>query len=97
MLDPLCKILITKNCVPFEVLQYSSKKMFFFRQYSRFDRFDSLRPSQQFFSYVKMCLPVLNHNQARINAACSTKQCSDINEAQTHTLLFCKALGADLH
>ena len=45
--------------------------------------FDSLHPSQQFFSYIRTGLPVLNQYQTRINVSCSRTQCSDAGEAQT--------------
>ena len=44
--------------------------------------FDSLRPSQQSFSYIGMSLPGLNQYQARINMSCSRTQHSDAGEAQ---------------
>ena len=37
--------------------------------------FDTLHPNQQFFSYVKIGLPVFNQYQARINVSCSRTQC----------------------
>ena len=44
--------------------------------------FDSLRPSQQFFSYVGMGLPGLNQYFARINVSRSRTQHSDAGEAR---------------
>ena len=45
--------------------------------------FDSLCPSQQFFSYVGTGLPGLNQYQARINVSCSRTQHRDASEART--------------
>ena len=45
--------------------------------------FDSLRPSQQFSSYVWMGLPGLNQFWARINVSCSRTQHSDAGEGRT--------------
>ena len=46
---------------------------------AKFVLFD-LRPSQQFFGDVGMCLPGLNHYYARINVSCSRTKCSDSDE-----------------
>ena len=48
--------------------------------------FDSLRTSQQFFSYIRMGLPGLNQYLARINVSCSGTQHSDADEAGTRSL-----------
>ena len=56
--------------------------------------FDSLRPSQQFFSYVVMGLLGLNKYEARINVSCSRTQRSDASEAGTHNPL-CPPLPSD--
>ena len=48
---------------------------------------DSLRPSQQSFSYVGTGLPGLNRYQARINVSCSRTQHSDTGEAGTRSPL----------
>ena len=45
--------------------------------------FDSLCPSQQFFSYVWMGLPRLNQFKRGINMSCSRTQCSAAREART--------------
>ena len=45
--------------------------------------FESLRPSQQFFSYVGTGLPVLNQYSARINVSYSRIQCSSASETRT--------------
>ena len=45
--------------------------------------FVSLRPSQQFFSYVGTGLPWLNQDLARINVSCLMTQHSDAGEART--------------
>ena len=39
--------------------------------YSLFVRFDSLRPSQQFFSYVRTSIPGLNQYLAEYKVSCS--------------------------
>ena len=44
--------------------------------------FDSLRPSQQSFSYVGTGLPGLNQYYARINVTCSMTRRSDAGEAR---------------
>ena len=44
--------------------------------------FDSLRPSQQSFSYVGTGLPGLNQYYARINVSCSMTRRSDAGEAR---------------
>ena len=44
--------------------------------------FDSLRPSQQSFSYVGTSLPGLNQYYARINVSCSMTRRSDAGEAR---------------
>ena len=49
--------------------------------------FDSLRPGQQFFSYVGTGLPGLDHNLARINVSCLRTQHSDTGIAQTRNPL----------
>ena len=55
--------------------------------------FDSLRPSQQFFSYVGMGLPGLKQYQARINVSYAGTQHSDAGEARTRSpLVLCQAL-----
>ena len=46
--------------------------------------FDSLLPSQQFFSYVGTGLPGLNQYKASINVSCSRTQRSEDGEAKTH-------------
>ena len=51
--------------------------------YSMFVWFDSLRPSQQFFSYVRIDFPLLNQYWARINGSCSRTQHSGAGEAWT--------------
>ena len=45
--------------------------------------FESLRPSQQFFSYVWTGLPGLNRYSARINVSYSRTQCSIAGETRT--------------
>ena len=45
--------------------------------------FDSLRHSQQFFSYAGTCLPGLNQYKARINVSCTSTEHSDPGEAWT--------------
>ena len=45
--------------------------------------FESLCPSQQFFSYVGTGLPGLNQYSARINVSYSRTQCSIADETQT--------------
>ena len=52
-------------------------------QPSEFVLFDSLGPSQQFFSYIVTGLPGLNQYLARINVSCSRTQRSEASEAQT--------------
>ena len=54
--------------------------------HEQFVWFDSLRPSQQLFSYVGTGLPGLNQYEVRINVACSRKQHSDACEARTRGL-----------
>ena len=54
------------------------------RHMSLFVWFDSLHPSQQSFSYVRMDIPGLNQFWARrINVSCSRTQHSDASEALT--------------
>ena len=48
-----------------------------------FGWFDSLCPSQQFFSYVRMDIPGLNQYLTRINVSCSRIQHSNAGEAWT--------------
>ena len=50
-------------------------------QFVLFVWFDSLRPSQQSFSYVGTGLPGLNQYWERINVSCSRTQRSDSDEA----------------
>ena len=45
--------------------------------------FESLLPSQQFFSYVRTGHPGMNQYSARFNVFCSRTQCSDDGEATT--------------
>ena len=45
--------------------------------------FDSLHPSQHFFTYVGKGLPGFNHYKARINVSYSRTQSSDAGEART--------------
>ena len=46
--------------------------------------FDSLHPSQQFFSHVGMGLHDLNQYQAEDKVSCSRTQRSASGDAQTH-------------
>ena len=48
--------------------------------------FDSLQPSQQFFSYVGTGLPELNQYLTRINVVCSRTKHSDAGEVQTRRI-----------
>ena len=54
-----------------------------------FSLFDALRPSQQFFSHVRMisCLPGFNQHLAEGNVSCSRTQHSASGEPRTHNAL----------
>ena len=43
--------------------------------------FDCLRPSQQFFSYVRTGIPGWNQYYARVNVSCSRTQSCDPGDA----------------
>ena len=70
---------VPRGCLQFVIVVFPDHTHLLFL----FVCFESLRPSQQFFSYDGMGLSGLNQYKARNNVSCSRTQHSDTSKART--------------